>query len=90
MLNTLFSETIITSCQKQWGEDSIDLQKLISDHIINDKDRRPHISHVHEMIPLITALCARRTIDWEFSVGKNKEQLLHIFASAIATVVCLR
>ncbi|KAI9647516.1 hypothetical protein NHQ30_003901 [Ciborinia camelliae] len=57
-------------------------RKVISDHIINDKDQRPHIASAHEMIALVTALCARRTIDRE--LGKDKKQLLQIFASAIA------
>ncbi|KAM0168685.1 hypothetical protein ACHAPF_010750 [Botrytis cinerea] len=77
-------ETIITSCGTQWDDES-NLQKAITDHFINDKETRPRISSSLEMSVLVAALCARKSIDREIILGQDKQNLLHIFASAISS-----
>ncbi|TEY36138.1 hypothetical protein BOTCAL_0566g00010 [Botryotinia calthae] len=77
-------ETIITSCGTQW-DDGSNLQTAISDHFIKDKETRPQISTALEMSVLVAALCARKSIDRELILGQDKQNLLHIFASAISS-----
>ncbi|ETS76757.1 hypothetical protein PFICI_12144 [Pestalotiopsis fici W106-1] len=74
--------TVITSCSKQQDPDIVDIQKSICEHLTQHKDRRPHLGSAFGMIPLAIAVCARRTIDWQ--LGVDKERLLGVFASAIA------
>ncbi|KAI0602826.1 ankyrin repeat-containing domain protein [Biscogniauxia sp. FL1348] len=76
------NETIITSCSQQRGEDAINIQKIISEHFTRDSDRQLEVSRVYGMIPLVMALCARKSIEWE--IGESRERLLEIFGSAIA------
>ncbi|KAI1634467.1 hypothetical protein F4809DRAFT_510196 [Biscogniauxia mediterranea] len=75
-------ETMITSCSQQRGEDAINIQKIISEHFTDDSGRRPQVSYVYGMIPLMMALCARKSIEWE--LGESRERLLDVFGSAIA------
>ncbi|KAF7960107.1 hypothetical protein EAE96_001706 [Botrytis aclada] len=77
-------ETIITSCGTQWDEGS-NLQSAITDHFIKDKETRPRISSALEMSVLVAALCARKSIDRELILGQDKQNLLHVFASAISS-----
>ncbi|KAI1487663.1 hypothetical protein F5X96DRAFT_648946 [Biscogniauxia mediterranea] len=75
-------ETMITSCSQQRDEDAINIQKIISEHFTYDSGRRPQVSYVYGMIPLVVALCVRKSIEWE--LGESRERLLDIFGSAIA------
>ncbi|KAM0815307.1 putative KRR-R motif-containing protein 1 [Seiridium cardinale] len=60
----------------------LDLQSVIRDHFIKDKDQRPKVLSTIAMAYLILAACCRRSIDCELC--EDKQNLLQVFGSAVA------
>lgn len=88
LTNDSYIETIITCFPQQQGEENTtNLQKLIRNHFVRDKDTRPPITTACEMATLILSLCMKETLSLDGSFEDRVKRLPHVFGASIGEAV---
>ncbi|KAF3919428.1 Ankyrin-3 [Orbilia brochopaga] len=76
-------ETIVTAFPRPWHETSMDLHKIIHDHIWGNIPSRPPILTIWEMITAIVSVAVNESIRWRCHIVRKHERVFGAFNSTI-------